>query len=86
MANVRIELIDRPGCHLCDDVRAVIAQVLPEFPHAVVTEIDVDSDDALRAEFTNDIPVIRINGVVHSRWCTTTADLRAALTNAKDLA
>lgn len=86
MANVRMELIDRPGCHLCDDVRAVVAQVLPEFPQVIMTEIDVDSDDSLRAEFTNDIPVIRINGVIHSRWRTTTANLRAALTNAKDLA
>ncbi len=79
MSTVTVELIDRPGCHLCDDVRAVIRAVLPDFPNVSLVEIDVDTVPALREQFTNDIPVIRINGQIHSRWRTTEPALRAAL-------
>ncbi|MEY5017485.1 MAG: hypothetical protein RL431_534 [Actinomycetota bacterium] len=86
MSPVTVELIDRPGCHLCDDVRSVLAAVLPEFPNAVLVEIDVDSDAQLREQFTNDVPVLRINGELHSRWRTTEPALREALITAEGTA
>ena len=83
MASITVELIDRPGCHLCDDVRAVLAAVLPDYPGANLVELNVDTEPALLEQFTNDVPVIRINGSVHSRWRTTETALREALDSAQ---
>lgn len=83
MASVTVELIDRPGCHLCDDVRAVLAAVLPDYPGVNLVELNIDTDPELLAQFTNDVPVIRIDGTVHSRWRTTDIALREALNSAQ---
>jgi glutaredoxin len=52
-----LTLYTRPGCHLCDEAKQQIAPLLAEF-HATLREVNIDSDPALRAQFTNDVPVI----------------------------
>jgi glutaredoxin len=51
-------LYSRPGCHLCDDARAVIERVGVPF-----TEIDIERDDALHAAYLERIPVVALDGV-----------------------
>ena len=51
-------LYSRPGCHLCDDARAVIERVGAPF-----TEIDIETDDALHAAYLERIPVVVLDGV-----------------------
>ncbi|HEY1540167.1 MAG TPA: redox-sensing transcriptional repressor Rex [Solirubrobacteraceae bacterium] len=51
-------LYGRPGCHLCDDARAVIEAVGAPF-----TEIDITTDDALHAAYLERIPVVALDGV-----------------------
>ena len=47
----------RPGCHLCDDMRAVVAAV--QRTHAVeLREIDINTDRTLERRFGHDIPVL----------------------------
>jgi hypothetical protein len=73
-----ITLLTRPGCHLCDDARAVVA--------AVAAELGVDweerditrSDSDLRA-YGEMIPVTLIDGVQHDFWRVSEHRLRAAL-------
>ena len=50
-------LDSRPGCHLCDDARAVIERVGAPFE-----EIDIETDDALHAAYLVD-PVVALDGV-----------------------
>ncbi len=52
----------RPGCHLCEEVKANIraAGCSDEF---VIKEINIDEDPALSERYGYDIPVIFINGV-----------------------
>ena len=57
MPALELILLTRPGCHLCDDAKAVMQPVLKEFG-ATLREVDVDSDEALRAEHGLDIPVV----------------------------
>ena len=54
-------LYTRAGCHLCDEVKAVLARARR---HADFTlrEVDIDSDPALLAEYNDQIPVVAING------------------------
>jgi glutaredoxin len=52
-----ITLYTRAGCHLCDEAKAVIAPLVPQFG-ASLREVDIDQDPILRARYTNDVPVI----------------------------
>lgn len=53
----RITLYGRPGCHLCDDARAVLERIGEPFD-----EIDIESDDALLKRYLERIPVIALDG------------------------
>jgi 4a-hydroxytetrahydrobiopterin dehydratase len=60
---VEITLYTRQDCFLCDKAKSAIraAESLYRLP-IDLREIDVDGDEALRARYTNDVPVILING------------------------
>jgi len=52
-----VTLYTRPGCHLCEEAKAQLAPLLQEFD-ARLTEINIDEDPQLRAEYNEDVPVI----------------------------
>lgn len=60
----QVSLLTRPGCHLCQDARAVVAEVAGR-AGAQVTETNVDDDPELRAEYGDLVPVVLIDGVQH---------------------
>jgi hypothetical protein len=64
LSQVKISLIGRPGCHLCDDARAVISQVIGD-GDIDFEEISLLDDPNLMAQYSEEIPVILINGLVH---------------------
>ena len=53
----RLTVFGRPGCHLCDDARAVLDRIGE--PYAV---IDIERDDALLARYLERIPVVTLDG------------------------
>ncbi len=55
--SARLTLLGRPGCHLCDDARAVLDRVGE--PYA---EVDIEGDDALFKRYLERIPVIAVDG------------------------
>jgi hypothetical protein len=55
------ELITRHGCHLCDEMAALLDEVLPSF--GLTYELrDVDAEPELRARFTDVVPVLLRDG------------------------
>lgn len=73
-----ITLLSRPGCHLCDEARAVIARVAADLG-VPWTERDItESTDDLVA-YSDMIPVTLIDGVQHDFWRVSEQRLRAAL-------
>jgi len=56
-----VTLYGRPGCHLCDDARAVLERVRATHPFRL-EEVDIESDDALFKRFLERIPVIAVDG------------------------
>jgi glutaredoxin len=54
-----ITLYTRPGCHLCEEAKAVIRPILREFG-AALREVDIDQDAVLQQRHGTDIPVIFI--------------------------
>lgn len=74
----RIRLLSRPGCHLCDDAREVISAVCAETGDSF-DEVSVDSDDELRRLYSEQVPVVFVDGVQHDFWRVDTDRLRRAL-------
>jgi hypothetical protein len=73
-----ITLLGRPGCHLCDDARAVITRVAADLGVPVEERDITRSEDDLR-DYGEMIPVTLINGVQHDFWHVSEQRLRAAL-------
>jgi glutaredoxin len=78
VSTVTITLYSRPGCHLCDEMRAVAEPVAREVG-ARFEEMDVDADPVAAAEYDLEIPVLCVNGEKAFSIRTTAAALRARL-------
>ena len=76
---VRVTLLSKPGCHLCDDARDVIAAVTAELGVGW-TEVDITADDELHRRWWEQIPVTLVDGVQHDFWRVDPDRLRGALT------
>ncbi len=74
----RVTLYSRPGCHLCDDARAVIARVCADLGESY-DEVDIDADEALLDRYGEEIPVTLVDGRQHDFWRVDEARLRTAL-------
>lgn len=72
-------MLGKPGCHLCDDARAILTEVLTEFPGVTFDERSILDDPGLLAEYAEEIPVVLIDGRVHTIWRVDPARLRSAL-------
>ena len=77
-ATPRVTLYSKPGCHLCDDARAVVEQVCAELGEAYA-EVDILSSPELSARFGEEIPVTFVDGAQHDFWHVDADRLRAAL-------
>ena len=73
-----VTLLSRPGCHLCDEARVVIARVTAELGVTWAERDITRSDDELRA-YRDLIPVTLIDGVQHDFWRVSEERLRQAL-------
>jgi glutaredoxin len=76
----RITLLGKPGCHLCDDARTVIARVAGELG-VPWEERDITLSEQDQLEYWDKIPVTLIDGVQHDFWRVSEPRLRAALTS-----
>ncbi|MFD1937093.1 glutaredoxin family protein [Nonomuraea mangrovi] len=74
----RITLLGKPGCHLCDDARAIIARVAQDMG-VPWDEVDINSSPELTEKYWEMIPVTLIDGVQHDFWRVSESRLRAAL-------
>jgi hypothetical protein len=72
-------MLGKPGCHLCDDARVIVTDVLTEFPGVTFEERSILDDPALLDEYAEEIPVILIDGRVHTIWRVDPVRLRTAL-------
>lgn len=74
----RVVLYSKPGCHLCDDARAVIESVCEELGESY-DEIDITTSDELMHAFGEEIPVTFVDGAQHDFWRVDADRLRRAL-------
>ena len=71
---MKIVIYGKPGCHLCEDARAVLERVGRPFE-----EIDITSDDALHAAYLERIPVVSVDGEERFEFFVDEAALRDLL-------
>ena len=57
-----VTVYSRPGCHLCDVAKSVIesSALRDSF---VLEEINIDTEETLKARYGYDIPVVLIDGI-----------------------
>lgn len=79
MPSVTVTLIGKPGCHLCDDARAVVAGVLEGRAGVQLVERSILDDSALHDRYWDEIPVVLIDEAVHTIYRVDAERLRAAL-------
>lgn len=58
---IRLTLMSRPDCPLCDEMRKEVDALLADRPHEWEV-VDVDSDLALARRFGESVPVLFVNG------------------------
>lgn len=79
MSDVRVQLVTRVGCHLCAQARDVVTRVVPA---GEWEELDVDdpaAEESFRAEHTDWVPVVLLDGRVFDRFRVDEGRLRRAL-------
>jgi hypothetical protein len=82
----RVVLFGRAGCHLCDEARALVAEVCAE-TGAGWTEVDIDASDApvltggrsALDEYSDLVPVVEVDGVRQGYWRIDAQRLRRVL-------
>lgn len=78
MSSPRVTLISKPGCHLCDAAREVIAAVTAELGEEF-REVNMLDDPVLVEHYAELIPVTLVDGAQHDYWRVSPDRLRAAL-------
>ena len=73
-----VVLYTRPGCHLCDDARAMLERARATIPFAL-QERNIDEDDALLRRHLERIPVIEVDGTEAFELAIDEAELGAYL-------
>jgi hypothetical protein len=76
----RVLLYGKPGCHLCDEAREVVARVCAELGETF-KEHNILDDPQLQRRYSELIPVTVVDGRQHDVWRVEEDRLRLALTN-----
>jgi glutaredoxin len=63
MAEPRITLYTRPGCHLCEEAVEALREIGEPFD-----EVDITTSTELEIEYGERIPVIVLDGKEHGYW------------------
>jgi glutaredoxin len=75
---IRIDIYSRPGCHLCDEARAIVEPFRKDYA-MVLRTINVESSAELENRYGLDIPVVLINGEEAFRHRVDRAELERKL-------
>ncbi len=75
----RVVLYVRPGCHLCEPAREVVAAEC-EAAGVGFDEVDIDAAGGdLRARLTDLVPVVEVDGIQVGYWRIRAENVRTAL-------
>jgi thiol-disulfide isomerase/thioredoxin len=77
---VILTLYSRPGCHLCEEMKAVVQRVARAAAAPItIEEIDISTDPALEERYGVEIPVLLIDGRKAAKYRVTEGELTRLL-------
>jgi glutaredoxin len=74
----RVVIYSRSGCHLCEEMKALVDRVGRSVPFNL-TVVDISNDDALEERYGVEIPVLVINGEQVARYRVSEGEFRQRL-------
>ena len=74
-----LTLYSRPGCHLCDEMKAMIRRVVGADARIRLDEVDISSNAELETRYGLEIPVLAIDGRKAAKFRLEESDLRRLL-------
>jgi glutaredoxin len=75
---IHVTIYSRPGCHLCDEMKAVVQHVAVSTSLAI-EEIDISADPELERLYGLEIPVLFVAEKKVAKYRVTEAELRRIL-------
>jgi hypothetical protein len=77
---ISLTLYSRTGCHLCDEMKAIVASAVRTIATPVtVQEIDISTDPELESRYGLEIPVLLVDGKKVAKYRVGEAQLRRIL-------
>jgi hypothetical protein len=77
---IALTLYSRPGCHLCDEMKAVVGRAIASIQEPItLDEIDISTDPDLEARYGLEIPVLLVNGKKTAKYRITDAEIMRIL-------
>ena len=73
-----LTVYSRPGCHLCDEMTAVIERVVRGTAWTV-EKVDISTDAELEARYGLEIPVLLVDGRKAAKYRVSEGELRRIL-------
>ncbi|HEX5856246.1 MAG TPA: glutaredoxin family protein, partial [Thermoanaerobaculia bacterium] len=73
-----LRLLSRPGCHLCDEMKALVQKVARTIP-LTLEDIDIYGDDELEERYGLEIPVLLVDGKKVAKYRVTESELMRVL-------
>ena len=80
---IRVSIYSRPGCHLCDEMKAVAERAARMVP-LTLEEIDVSADAELEKRYGLEVPVLMIEGTKAAKYRVTDTELMRMLRARED--
>ena len=86
--SIILTLLTKPGCHLCEEARMTVDLVVSEISIEHLGDVQIEfqeknilEDPALLERYSEEIPVLQINGETHAYWRIDKARFRKTLEN-----
>ena len=82
MPSAALTLIGKPDCHLCEDARDVVTGVIADLAgraSITLSEVSIHDDAELNEKYWDEIPVLLLDGKVHTIWRVDPVRLSAAI-------
>ncbi|HTG88863.1 MAG TPA: glutaredoxin family protein [Vicinamibacterales bacterium] len=81
---MRLTIYSKPGCHLCDEMKALVHRTIAGRPDISLDEIDISSDRDLLERYGLEIPVLMIDGRKAAKYRVSEEGLRRMIEGKPD--
>jgi glutaredoxin len=73
-----VVIYSKPGCHLCDEMKAIVDRVRRSTPFDLQV-VDISDNEQLDAFYGLEIPVLEVNGKKAAKYRVTEAQFKQLL-------